>query len=125
MNTHSQDSTISVTVNLKPVRDDELYDAVAVACEGIELGDRHFVLKRMLRIAIRNGAVQEIQASRLRLEPSANPSIHPKAPARHKSVPSAETTASKVARQETAKELGEATDDDAMREMMKENPPFS
>jgi len=124
MDVHSQDKTISVTLNLKHERDGELYDSISEALEGVEVKGRHFVLKRMLRIAIKHGAIQELHQSRLLAGRSSKESLHPKAPGRHASVPNSETSASKVDGKKTLKELDVAADDDVMMEMMKENPPF-
>jgi hypothetical protein len=66
MDLSAQEKTISVTLNLKPERDGELYDSISEVLEGVDVKERHFILKRMLRLAIANGALQEIQASRSR-----------------------------------------------------------
>ena len=124
MDIHSQDKTISVTLNLKQERDGELYDSICEALEGVEVKGRHFVLKRMLRIAIKHGAVQELHESRLRAERPSKESLHPKTPSKHESVPNSDTSAAKVDGKKTGDVLDVAAGDDVMLEMMKESLPF-
>lgn len=123
MDLSAQEKTISVTLNLKPERDGELYDSIAEVLEGVDVKERHFILKRMLRLAIANGALQEILTSRSR-------AVHAPKRARTEKLQEGEKVARAV--QSSSPELKDFKSEhqrsekanDAMEQMMKENLPF-